>query len=247
MRKLVLALTITLALSLALGGGLALAAKAVTPGVPLLAKYGLLAQLDENTNINENANGNTNDDANDNANDNDNLNDNANDNSNVNTNDNTNDAANDGAYCRGDKTKKHPTGEKLAGEFFGTNDPAAFEAGYTEIMGWFCGGTGGSGRYGFGEIRLGYQIAAAAGLTPAEIFAMRADGKGWGNILKDLGLKMKDVKPPNPNKPTTPGNGNGNNGNAGGNAYGQDKEKSNNGQGNAYGHDKDKGNKGKKP
>jgi hypothetical protein len=238
MRKLVLALTITLALSLALGGGLALAAKAVTPGVSALAKYGMLVQLDDNTNINENANGNTNDDANDNAND--NSNDNANDNSNVNTNDNTNEAVNDGAYCRGDKTKKHPDGEKLAGEFFGTEDPAAFEAGYTEIMGWFCGGNGGVARFGFGEIKLGYQIAAAAGLTPAEIFAMRAEGEGWGNILKDLGLKMKDVKPPKPPKPE-----NGNNGQ--GNAYGQDKEKSNNGQGNANGHDKDKGNKGKKP
>jgi hypothetical protein len=243
MRKLVLALTITLVLSLALGGGLALAAKAVTPGVPLLAKYGMLVQLDDNTNINENANGNTNDDANVNANDNDNANDNSNDNANDNSNVNTNEAVNDGAYCRGDKTKKHPTGETLAGEFFGTDDPAAFEAGYTEVMGWFCGGGNGSTRFGFGEIRLGYQIAAAAGLTPAEIFAMRAEGKGWGNILKDLGLSMKDVKPPKPpkpNKPKTPGIGDGNNGNTGNNGNAG-------GNGNAYGHDKNKGNKGKKP
>lgn len=244
MRKLLLAFTITLVLSLALGGGLAFAANLAAPGEALnTVSHGFealkasLAHSEPAVRQSQrqvSAESLTELQAQAVQEDNPLLEEPLVDPENE---------ANDGAYCRGDKTIKHPVGEKLAGEFFGADDPAAFEAGYTEIMGWFCGSAEGSVRYGFGEIRLGYQIAAAAGLTPEEIFALRAEGKGWGNILKDLGLKMKDVKPSKPDKPPKPENGN----NGQGNAYGQDKEKGNNGQGNAYGHDKDKGNKGKKP
>jgi hypothetical protein len=149
------------------------------------------------------------------------------------------DDANDGAYCRGDMDKNHPAGEKLASEFFeaGYFDEDATVAGiYDEIMDRFC-----NGHYGFGEIALGYRIAAAAGVLADEVFELRAGGMGWGEILQEYGLE-KPPKPPKPAKPPKLGNGNGQ-----GNAYGHEKENGNNGQGNAYGKDKNKDKKAKKP
>ncbi|MBN1146943.1 MAG: hypothetical protein JXA78_06795 [Anaerolineales bacterium] len=87
---------------------------------------------------------------------------------------------NQGAYCNGTAENNHPAGEKLA-ETFGV--------GYDEIMGWFCQG------YGFGEIKLAYTIAGTGAATVEELFAERANGKGWGAIMKDHNFIGKD-KPP---------------------------------------------------
>ena len=49
-------------------------------------------------------------------------------------------------------------------------------------MGWFCQG------FGFGEIDLAYSLSAEPGVDVdvADIFAMRADGQGWGEIKQLL-------------------------------------------------------------
>lgn len=66
----------------------------------------------------------------------------------------------------------HPHGMALAGDY---------GVSYEEIMNWFCQG------YGFGEIELAYLLSEEVGLTVEEVFALRAEGMGWGNIRKELG------------------------------------------------------------
>lgn len=99
----------------------------------------------------------------------------------------------------------HPVGMKLAQRYGVT---------YEEIMGWFCMG------FGFGEIDLAYGLSVQTGVPVEEIFQMKMDGMGWGNIKKELnslpgngnssgnpnrGNSNKDkpdkAKPPKPNKP----------------------------------------------
>lgn len=247
MRKIFLALTLTLVLSLAFGGVLVFAASAAVAGDPLYninqglgskltvlsatlsavgESVGLGESQTESLAANDTGNGINDDGPGDDGDDGD-----------------DDDGINDGAYCRGDKEKKHPAGEKLAGEFFGTDDPEKFEAGYTEIMGWFC-----EGGFGFGEIGLAYRIHGVLlttnpELLVADIFALRAE-MGWGEILHYYGLE----KPPKPAKPVKqPKLNNGSGANGQGNAYGHEKNKVNNGQGNAHGKDKVKDKKGKKP
>jgi len=58
---------------------------------------------------------------------------------------------------------------------------ANYGVSYEEIMDWFCQG------YGFGEIELAYLLSEEVGLTAEEVFALRAEGMGWGNIRKELG------------------------------------------------------------
>jgi len=64
---------------------------------------------------------------------------------------------------------------------------------YDEIMGWFCQG------FGFGEIDLAYSLSQQPGVTatPAEIFAMKSSGMGWGQIKQEL--TPKPTKPPKDN------------------------------------------------
>lgn len=220
MRKIFLALTITLILSLATGGVLVFAAASAVPGGSLLTSGRDLKALHlDLTGSQAGAQALLQDPLPDPE---------------VDPED-----PNDGAYCLGDRDKKHPVGEKLANEFLeaGYFDEAATVDGiYDEIMERFC-----EGHYGFGEIALGYRIAAAAGVAAEDVFALRAGGMGWGEILDEYGLE-KPPKPPKPAKPPKIDNGNGQ-----GNAYGHDKEKGNNGQGNAYGKDKHKDKKAKKP
>lgn len=66
----------------------------------------------------------------------------------------------------------HPHGMALADDY---------GVSYEEIMGWFCQG------YGFGEIELAYLLSEEVGLTVDEVFALRAEGMGWGNVRKELG------------------------------------------------------------
>jgi hypothetical protein len=86
-------------------------------------------------------------------------------------------------YCNGEPLKEHPTGARLADDYGVT---------YTEIMGWFCQG------YGFGEIDLAYTISQSTE-TPIDvaiIFGERESGMGWGNIMKEYGLKGKSSLAP---------------------------------------------------
>jgi hypothetical protein len=62
-----------------------------------------------------------------------------------------------------------------------------------EIMDWHCQ------KHGFGEIRKAYvleKLTSTGGemtpLTVTQIFSMRAEGKGWGPIVKSTGLTMKE-------------------------------------------------------
>jgi hypothetical protein len=67
----------------------------------------------------------------------------------------------------------HPVGNGLAHRY---------DVDYEEIMGWFCSG------YGFGEIKIAYETALKADVAVEELFAMRAEGLGWGEIFQALGL-----------------------------------------------------------
>lgn len=51
-----------------------------------------------------------------------------------------------------------------------------------EIAYWFCQG------YGFGEIAIAYEISLRTDYTVEELFAMREEGLGWGEILIKVGL-----------------------------------------------------------
>jgi hypothetical protein len=59
---------------------------------------------------------------------------------------------------------------------------AMYEVSTDEITNWFCQG------YGFGEIALAYEISLASDYSVDEIFAMRAEGMGWGEIMQEVGL-----------------------------------------------------------
>jgi hypothetical protein len=73
----------------------------------------------------------------------------------------------DGGTCTG--AEPHPTGKSLALEY---------NVDYDVIMSYFCQG------YGFGEIRLAYNIAYTVGVGVEVVFAQRADGMGWGEIMQ---------------------------------------------------------------
>ena len=77
----------------------------------------------------------------------------------------------------------HPEGLRLA-QVYGVP--------YAEIIGWFCEG------FGFGEIDLAYGLSRDTGTEVADIFAMRRDGLGWGEIMEILGVQ------PGPPAPTGP-------------------------------------------
>ena len=65
----------------------------------------------------------------------------------------------------------------------------AFGVSVDEIASWRCEG------FGFGEIARGYMLAKLTGKDPADIFALRSGGQGWGNIVKALGVNPKDLAP----------------------------------------------------
>jgi len=80
------------------------------------------------------------------------------------------------AYCSGEKEKLHPVASKIA---------SIFDATYEEVIGYFCDG------FGFGQIILAYQTSKITGVDVAELLASREEGKGWGQIWKELGFKGK--------------------------------------------------------
>lgn len=57
-----------------------------------------------------------------------------------------------------------------------------YDVDVSEIAEWYCQG------YEFGEIALAYEISMRTDYTVEEIFAMRDDGLGWDEILKEVGL-----------------------------------------------------------
>ncbi len=76
--------------------------------------------------------------------------------------------------CTDPNAKPHPQAERLA---------AQFSVDYAEIVAWFCQG------YGFGEIKLAYEISAESGTPVADLFAMVEAGQGWGEVMQGVGLK----------------------------------------------------------
>ena len=63
----------------------------------------------------------------------------------------------------------------------------SFNVAESEITGWFCKG------YGYGEIARAYLLAQKGTLIPADIFALRAEGEGWGQIIKAAGVHRPAV------------------------------------------------------
>jgi hypothetical protein len=71
-----------------------------------------------------------------------------------------------------------------------------------EIMAWFCAGNG------FGEIDLAYSLSAQTGVSVNAIFALRAAGLGWGQIMEQLGVQPgggPSDRTPGPPPDHTPG------------------------------------------
>ncbi len=78
----------------------------------------------------------------------------------------------DAEYCVG--ADPHPAAQRLA-ETYGVT--------YEEIMGWFC-----NEGYGLGEIEHALQTSAATGLSIQEVFALKTDLGGWGEVWQRLSL-----------------------------------------------------------
>lgn len=119
---------------------------------------------------------------------------------------------------------------------------ATFNVSYDEVMALHCDGNG------FGNIVRAYALAAAAadGSTAQDFIDRHKSGEGWGQIVRDSGVKPSDLAPgrllknqsddsaatPEANTTTTtkPGNGNGH-GNGGGNGGGNGNGGNGNGNG----------------
>ena len=80
------------------------------------------------------------------------------------------------ADCGGNN--QHPVATRLAN---------AFDVSYDEIMGWHCK------HFGFGEIAKAYLLKKQTGKPAGDFLAMRTAGKGWGQIIKEEGVKPKDL------------------------------------------------------
>jgi hypothetical protein len=88
------------------------------------------------------------------------------------------------AYCGGVKQGEiHPVAGKLAEKYGVTAD---------WVMGYFCDG------YGMGAIMLALKTSRINGSDPSALLAERAEGKGWGEIWKEMHLigSEKNVKTP---------------------------------------------------
>ena len=95
----------------------------------------------------------------------------------------------------------HPVGSAIASEY-GID--------YETVMGWHCAG------FGFGEIMLALNLAAGNdAVTPEDLFNMRADGMGWGQLKQEyeaggegIMLGRRQGRPDNPgNTGDNPGRG----------------------------------------
>jgi len=95
-------------------------------------------------------------------------------------------------FCSEESGEEHPVAVAITERYDTT---------YEEVIAMFCDGGGdeGSARTGFGQIMLAFHTAqmTADEDTGTDILALRLDGKGWGQIWKELGLIGK---PENPGK-----------------------------------------------
>ncbi len=71
---------------------------------------------------------------------------------------------------------------------------AEFDIEYDTVMGWHCDG------FGFGEIGRALLLAEQSedsedALTAQDFLDMKADGMGWGQIMKDSGVSPSDLAP----------------------------------------------------
>ncbi len=119
----------------------------------------------------------------------------------------------------------------------------AFGVSYDEIMSWRCQG------FGFGEIARAYLLADADGVNgPDFYFNEKSSGLGWGQIVKQAGVKPSDLAPGHvihhgqADNTSDTGNGHGNNGNGNGNGNGHGNNGNGNGHGNGNGNGNGKGN-----
>ncbi len=74
----------------------------------------------------------------------------------------------------------HPVITALADEF---------ELEYDVVMGYFCDG------YGVGEIARALLLAEQTDMAAEDVLAMREDGMGWGNIVKELDVNPSSLAP----------------------------------------------------
>jgi hypothetical protein len=125
----------------------------------------------------------------------------------------------------------HPVGLQLA-ESFGVS--------YEEIMNWHCNG------FGFGEIARAYLLAAQTERPAQTYFDLKANGMGWGEIVRDAGIHGSEHRTLAPGQVIGNGRGNGNgNGQGNGNGNGQGNGNGNgqgNGNGNGNGNGQGNGN-----
>jgi hypothetical protein len=83
-----------------------------------------------------------------------------------------------GFFCR-DSEARHPAGARLA---------RMFDVTYDEVMTAFC-----EEGYGFGEIMIAYLLARAVEGDVADIFALRQQGLGWGQIMQETGVHPREA------------------------------------------------------
>jgi hypothetical protein len=138
------------------------------------------------------------------------------------------DGGKNGFYCT-NADASHPALANLA---------ESFEADYGQLLSWFC-----EDGFGVGQIMLALatsQISEGA-MSADDALAARAEGAGWGQVWKDLGLKGPDRQDGDSGNGNGNGQGNGNgngNSNAGGNGNGNGGGNGN-GKGNGNGNSDD--------
>jgi hypothetical protein len=84
-----------------------------------------------------------------------------------------------GFFCRSENGMLHPAGVRLSNEF---------DVSYNEIMVSFC-----NDRLGFGQIMIAYLWAEAMDEDVASILELRAQGLGWGQIMKQSDVHPAEV------------------------------------------------------
>jgi hypothetical protein len=84
-----------------------------------------------------------------------------------------------GFFCRQENGMLHPAGVRLSNEF---------DVSYNEIMVSFC-----NDRLGFGQIMIAHLWAEAMDEDVASILELRAQGLGWGQIMKQSDVHPAEV------------------------------------------------------
>jgi hypothetical protein len=84
----------------------------------------------------------------------------------------------------------HPVANRLA---------LQYDTDYETILDWYCQG------YGFGEIGLAYNLSEQTETAVADLFALRAAGYGWGQIMQQLDQLLPLLPEETPVPLPTPG------------------------------------------